>query len=370
MKPRALPAAPRKVNIAVTGQCNLRCRYCFYAGEMAAKGDLSAERWLTFLGELGRLRVMEVCLTGGEVFAREDLFEIIDGIVANHMRYSILTNGTLIDETILARWKSGKRRLRLNSIQVSVDGSQAETHNSTRPASFERSVAGLRLLKEEGFPVTVRLTISRSNIGDLEATARLLLEEVGVPSFSTNEAVPMGGGCHDQGEVSLSAQDTREAMTILGRLEERYPGRIHAQAGPQVKRRVFSEMVTARATAEKTQRWTMGFLSSCNCVFSRLDVRHDGVIVPCLFLHKLALGEIGKCSLQELWLNHPILLELRARRRIPMETVPGCGNCEWAPYCSGGCPGIAYELFGDFNRANPLDCYRLFLAEIKDPHGT
>lgn len=370
MRPPALQAAPRSVNIAVTGRCNLRCRYCFYAEEMAAKGDLPTERWLTFLGELGRLRAMEVCLTGGEVFTREDLFEIIDGIVANHMRYSILSNGTLIDEAVLAKFEVGKRRLRLNSIQVSVDGSRAETHNSSRPASFERALAGLRLLKEGGFPVTVRVTISRSNISDLEATARLLLEEVGLPSFSTNEAVPIGGGCHDQGAVSLSAQDTAEAMRILGLLEERYPGRIRAQAGPQAKTLVFSEMETSRSTGEKTQRWDMGFLSSCGCVFSRLDVRHDGRIVPCLFLHKAVLGEIGRDSLQDVWLNHPILQELRARRKIPMESVSGCENCEWAPYCSGGCPGMAYELFGEFNRANPLDCYRMYKAGIGGSLGT
>ena len=35
------------------------------------------------------------------VFTRPDLFELIDGIIANKMRYSILTNGTLITEETL-----------------------------------------------------------------------------------------------------------------------------------------------------------------------------------------------------------------------------------------------------------------------------
>ena len=51
--------------------------------------------------------VMDVTLTGGEVFTRPDLFELIDGVIANRMRYTLLSNGTLIDENVLAKFESG-----------------------------------------------------------------------------------------------------------------------------------------------------------------------------------------------------------------------------------------------------------------------
>jgi len=60
-----LMPTPRSVNIAITGRCNLRCKYCFYADEMTALTDLPTERWLAFFDELGRLGVMDVCLTAG-----------------------------------------------------------------------------------------------------------------------------------------------------------------------------------------------------------------------------------------------------------------------------------------------------------------
>lgn len=78
--------SPRQVDIAVTGRCNLSCAYCFYADEMTARGDLPTEAWLRFFDELGRLGVMTVTLTGGEVFSRYDLFTLIDGVIANRMR--------------------------------------------------------------------------------------------------------------------------------------------------------------------------------------------------------------------------------------------------------------------------------------------
>jgi len=356
---------PREVNIAITGRCNLRCRYCFYADEMTALSDLPTEQWLAFFDELGRLGVMEVTLTGGEVFTRPDLFELIDGLIANHMRYGILTNGTLITEDTLAQFQVGKRLLRLNSIQVSVDGSSPEVHNLSRPKSFTRAIRGLRLLKEAGFPLTVRVTINRHNVHDLENIAHLLLDEIGLPSFSTNEAMPMGSGCRNTLEVTLTPAEQLQAMETIDRLLEHYPGRLSALAGPQAKRKAYAEMQRARRTGKLADSWNMGYLTACGCVASRLGVLHDGTIVPCHMLSALTLGNVATDSFAEIWRTHPTMEALRMRRIIPMHAVPGCETCEWAPYCNGSCPGLAYQLTGDFNLANPADCYRRFLAGIE-----
>lgn len=355
----------KSVNIAVTGRCNLRCQYCFYAGEMATLNDLGTESWLAFIKELGRLKVMSITLTGGEVFTRPDLFEIIDGIVSNRMRYALLTNATLIEPGLIKEFSLGKRRIRLDHIQVSVDGSCPEIHDRSRPNSFTRTMRGLRLLIQEGFPVTVRTTINKHNYLDLENIARLLLDELGLPSFSTNEAMPIGAGCENQGDVSLSSQEKAKAMQILAGLLVRYPGRIISSAGPLSKIKMYAEMEQARKTGQASTSWQMGYLSACGCIFSSIDVLHDGKIVPCHMLSDISLGNIMTHSLDEIWKDHPALLQLRTRRAIPMQQVPGCEKCSWASYCNGSCPGLAYQLTGDINRANPEDCYQRFLLETK-----
>jgi len=365
MTNNSLMASPRNIDIALTGRCNLRCKYCFYADEMTALRDLPTESWLAFFNELGRLGVMNVCFTGGEVFTRSDLFELIDGIIANRIRYSLLSNGTLIDEAVLAKFAVGKRRLRLDSIQVSIDGSTAEVHDKSRPKSFSRAIRGLRLLKEAKFPVTVRVTINRHNLHDLVNIAHLLLDEIGLPSFSTNEAMPMGAGCRNQEETTLSPVELAQAMEIMDRLQQRYPNRLQAQAGPQAKRITYTQMEHARQTGEKTSRWQMGYLTGCGCVFNKISIMHDGGIVPCHILSGVVIGNIQTDSLTDIWQNHPTLISLRQRRSLPMQQVPGCDECEWASYCNGSCPGLAYELTGDFNRANPHDCYRRYLTGIE-----
>jgi SynChlorMet cassette radical SAM/SPASM protein ScmE len=357
------------VDIAVTGRCNLRCQYCFYSDEMTARSNLSTSQWLSIFDKLGELGVMNVCLTGGEVFTRPDLFELIDGIVRNRMRYSILTNGTLISGKVLTKFEQGKRHLRMDYIQVSIDGSRAEVQNLSRPKSFDRAVHGLRLLKEGNLPVVVRVTINRYNLYDLENLAKFLLEDIGLPSFSSNAVAPIGAGCLNSADVSLTRKEQAEAMRIISQLEKRYPGRLHAQAGPQANIKIYTEMEHARATGEKASTWQMGYLTACGCVFSKISIMHDGAIVPCHLLSSLVMGNILVDSLEQIWRNHPILTSLRERRKIPMQQVPGCHSCEWADFCNGGCPGLANQLTGIVISANPEDCYRNFLMETDRTYG-
>lgn len=360
---------PRHVDIAITGKCNLACKYCFYADEMTSRNDMPTEKWLDFMDELGRLGVMTVCLTGGEVFTRRDLFDIIDRLISNRMRYQLLTNGTLITEKTINQFAIGKRRHRLDSIQVSIDGSTAEIHDRSRPNSFNRAVRGLKLLKEAGFPVTARVTVNHHNLNDLRDVAKLLLDDIGMASFSTNEAFHMGAGCHVSEEIGLSSLEKLRAMQVFDELLEQYPGRITATAGPVAKRVSYAEMEYARKTGEKTSRWEMGKLTGCGCVFSRISILHDGTVVPCHVLGEARLGNIADVSIDTLWHQHPVMNALRKRREIPMKRVPGCETCEWNEYCNGSCPGIAVQATGDFNRANPEDCYRKFLFETENSHA-
>lgn len=356
--------APRSLDLSLTGRCNLRCDYCFYADEMAGRRDLPSGRWLAFFRELEALAVRSLTLSGGELFLRPDLWRLIDGIVDARMRYSILTNGTLVGEEAIAELAREGRRARLASIQVSIDGSCAEIHDASRGAgSFAKAIRGLRLLKEAGLPATARVTVNRHNVGDLENAARLLLEDVGLARIGTNDAMPMGTGCARREDIVLAPAQRVLAMKTLVRLDRKYPGRIQASAGSLALWRMFREMEEAKATGRKIRRWKMGCLSSCGCMFAKLAVHHDGMIVPCNMLAAASLGSIGETPIRSIWQDHPLLKEMRGRGTIPMERVPGCAGCEWTPYCSGGCPAAEYTRTGDLYVANPECCYRRFLAE-------
>ncbi|MDD1693486.1 MAG: radical SAM protein [Methanoregula sp.] len=361
--PKGVASGPKSVDLSLTGRCNLSCGYCFYADSMHTRTDLPAERWLACFEELGKLGVQRACLSGGEVFVRPDLFTLIDGVIENRMRYSILSNGTLITPETIASFMEGKRRLRMDSIQVSIDGSCAGVHDLSRPhKSFDRAIRGLRLLVENKFPVTVRTTINHHNIHDLKNIAALLIDEIGLSGFSTNEAEEMGTARCGGQTIMLNEEERREAMQVLTDLNVQYGGKISATAGPLSRAKMVQE-IEERIARGETGTPGRGTLCSCGGVFSKMAILHDGTMVPCNMLPTLTMGVIGLHSLQEAWLKSPAINAVRLRRKIPLSTLPECAGCRYTGFCAGGCPASVMAKSGRLIGTDPESCYRAYAGE-------
>jgi len=351
--------SPRSVDVAITSFCNLRCSYCsHFTGPGDVGVDLPLSEWLRFFEELGRAAVMNVTLSGGEPFYRSDLKAIISGIAANRMRFSILTNGTLIDEPMAAFLVTTGR---CHSIQVSIDGAVDITHDAFRgKGNFARAITGIRILQDHGLPATVRVTIHRKNVHELHAIAKLLLEDIGLPAFSTNSAGHMGLCRKNAGQTQLTASEHSLAMELLLKLIEIYPGRINATAGPLADGQTWLEMEEARRNHRPPME-DRGFLTGCSGPRQTLAVRADGVFVPCQQLGHIALGRINDDDLIQLWQHHPSLASLRNRHRIPLTQFDFCTDCAYIPYCTGNCPATAYTIAGHANHPSPDACLRLFM---------
>lgn len=350
---------PESLELNITNKCNLRCSYCSHftsAGDTDT--DLSTEEWLRFFSELKDCAVKEVCLSGGEALIREDLREIITSIRDNRMRFSILSNGTLITDDLVDFIKSTGR---CNSIQVSIDGPGPESHDVFRgKGTFERALAGLKVLTRHDMPATVRVTIHKFNYKELDKVAELLLEDIGLSSFSTNTAGYVGLCRTNKDTVQLNAQEYSYTIAKLFELNKKYNGRIQAQAGPLASGRHWLEMQQAFDSGQEGLS-SCGYLRSCGGVFRKMSVRSDGVMVPCGQIPHIELGRINKDSLKEVWQNHPELKRLRDRRDTSLKDFEFCRDCKFIPYCRGGCPSLAYTLTGNDNNPAPDACYRTFL---------
>jgi SynChlorMet cassette radical SAM/SPASM protein ScmE len=322
--------------------------------------DLPKSEWLRFFEELNRCAVMNVTLAGGEPFFRDDLKELIAGIVDNRMRFSILSNGTLITEEMAAFLFSTGR---CDGVQVSIDGSKPKTHDACRgKGSFRLALEGISCLKRNNVPVDVRVTIHSHNVTDLEAIAALLLDTIGLPGFSTNAAGYMGLCRQNVDQVGLSVEDRTLAMETLLRLNSKYDNRISAQAGPLAEATRWTEMELARQKEEKCIPMG-GSLTACGCVMDKIAVRADGTIVPCTMLSHMELGRTNRDDIKDIWQNHPEMKKIRQRRNIPLSDFEFCAGCEYINYCTGNCPGLAYTIIGKVNHPSPDECLRQFLED-------
>ncbi len=352
---------PRHLDLEITARCNLRCQYCYFFDNPEVEyRDLPTDDWLRFFDECGRCAIMDVTLAGGEPFVRQDLPALVEGIVRNKMRFSILSNGTLIDSA-MARFLSSTGRC--NHVQVSVDGSGPETHDACRgKGSFEAAMGGIQALQTHGVPTTVRVTIHRHNVDDLERTAHLLLDDLGLPGFSTNSVGYLGTCKYNASSVLLRTQDRQKAMEALLRLASIYEGRISAQAGPLAEARTWRRMEDARTRGAEPFP-DGGRLTGCGGPNTKIAVRADGAFVPCNMLDHLKLGRMNADSLVEVWLDSPVLNQLRRRHTIPLDRFPMCADCEYRPYCTGNCPALAYTLTGEIDHPSPDACLRQFRAD-------
>lgn len=349
--------SPRSVDVEITTSCNLRCAYCsHFSGPGDTDKDLSLEAWLRFFSELRRCAVMNVTLSGGEPFYRPDLKEIIQGIVDNRMRFSILSNGTLIDPDMAAFLASTRR---CNHVQISIDGAIDITHDAFRGrGNFTKAIEGIKTLQRSMVSVTVRVTIHRKNVYELEAIAKLLLEEIKLPSFSTNSASAMGLCRKNASQIQLTVPERSLAMETLTLLCSRYGDRINATAGPLADGRAWEEMQEACRKGRPMEG--RGFLTGCNGPLQTIAVRADGAIIPCLQLGHMVLGWINHDNLLDVWQDHPELHKLRERSLIPLSSFTLCRDCDYKDYCTGNCPATAYTMTGQVNHPSPEGCLRLF----------
>jgi len=350
---------PRSLDLEVTSRCNLRCKYCsHFTSEGDVEDDLPLAEWLAFFAELKRCAVIDVCLQGGEPFFREDFKELLQGVVRNRMRFSILTNGTLITDEIAAFLASTGR---CNAVQVSIDGSVPFTHDAFRgEGNFRRALNGLQCLLAHGLSATVRVTIHRKNVLDLEAVAKFLLEEVGLQSFSTNAASHFGLCRKNSEQVQLTVEERSLAMETLLKLSQKYPGRIEAQAGPLAEATGWLEMEQARCQ-DKDQLPNRGYLTACGGVMSKMAIRADGIMIPCAQLPHMELGRINRDDLGEVWRKNSEFNRLRDRVKIPLTAFDYCRTCDYANYCTGNCPALAHTMSHDAWCPSPEGCLKRFL---------
>jgi len=274
------------------------------------------------------------------------------------MRYSILSNGSLITDKIAALITGTKR---CDFIQISVDGSSPETHDTCRgKGAFDGAIRGIKTLRRHDISVTVRLTVHKHNVHDLENTVRLLLDDLRIPAITTNAAGYIGACRQHSADVLLSTEERMIAMETLSRLAERYKGRISAMAGPLGESRRWARMEEARLEGAPPFP-DGGRLTGCGCPKDKVAVRADGVIVPCTMLTHIKVGQIGRDDFGQIWRESPEMSSLRKRSTITLGNFDSCADCGYLDYCTGNCPGLAWSLTGEVDAPSPDACLKRFL---------
>lgn len=319
---------PKRYALAVelTGYCNQKCGYC-YNDWRDDKGESSALPGPELVRILdGALRDVEfdhVTLTGGEPFARPDVWDVLDVVKAHGLRAIIISNGGLIKASTAERLAP----YRPHFVQVTLNGASAALHEEhVGKGHFDATLAGIRALTEAGVAVSGCIVVTRKNAAEVAAILEVFTE-LGVRGVALSRYSPAGYAAQQIAELLPSRSDLLTAL---------------AQAHPFAAERGMSLQVTMPVPpcVVDTAEFPAITFSSCpiGTEMQEFALGTRGELRNCT-LHTEVLGDAATTSMAEL-VNVPVHAGYR-------DTTPDfCAPCPMKAQCIGGCGAAAVSVHG------------------------
>ncbi len=315
----------------VSGACNMRCRYCFYADEMRARQTplyppMTREVLATLVRRV--LRSAEgsahFIFQGGEPtlaglpffeeFVRLERQYAPPGLAVTH---AIQTNALSLSQPMID-FLARERFL----VGVSLDGDVA-LHDSLRPDAGGRPTArtvleSLARLRDAGAEVNVLCVVTR------QAAARPREVFEALAPYRYLQFIPCLEDPDRPGEFTPSGEEYLRFLTETFALYE-----AALTAGHPVSVRVFDNWLGILLGLPPENCAMNGRCSPC------LVVEGDGSVFPCDFyaVDRWRLGNIAEDSLKKL-LGSPLEAQFLAES-LPVPDV--CRACRWYALCRNGC---------------------------------
>lgn len=336
----------------ITEKCNLRCNHC-YQDNYISPSDMSVQEMKDIANKLFPTlskwkKKGDFSITGGEPFVRKDLFPFLEFLDSSEQisHLHILSNGTMItNETVDKLRKVSK----LDSIQISLDGSSPETHDRIRgPGNFEKAIRGIKRLIRHGIDVKVMFTLQRYNMEDVPSLIDLAIEEK-ISGLTIERLVPMGSARN----VKDSLLSPKEIRDIFQYISDRAD--LEYEKSTQLRilkyRPLWININPSRAKAESNTVPHKDLGAVCSIGLDGLCILPDATVLPCRRL-PIPIGNLKRDSLEKIWFTSDLLWQIRDKNNLKGK----CNSCEFIPRCSG-CRAMAYACTGDYLADDP-QCWK------------
>ena len=327
---------PFHIQWHITNFCNLRCRHC-YQEDFSKSHDLDwsglkkvADSFLATLKEWDR--AASIHLTGGEPLLKQELFLLLDHLDQQPgvQELGIISNGLLFDKAVIQKLSSYSK---LKKIKISLDGADAEIHDSLRRrGAFEKVMQTLSLIQEEGeFEIILMFTLMKRNYRSLPPLLHLC-QDLGIDGLILERFIPWGRGREIIDQV-LSREEWREVVRALLRFFS-----ADTEEFDVLPYQAF-QVIFGEGESE---------LSGAPCVAGTdgFCIMPQGDLFPCRRF-PVSIGNLLSQPLKHLWERSEILAKLKKKENLKGR----CGRCSIQD-CRG-CRSLALALTGDYLEEDP-----------------
>jgi len=337
--------SPLLVIWEATQACDLSCVHC-RASAMPGRNpdELSTDEGYRLLDEIRSFGDPLMVFTGGDPLKRPDLFDLIRHSVGLGLRTNVTPSATpLLTASAIDKFK----RCGVTRMAISVDGPDAETHDSFRgvPGTFDRAMFALGHARDIALDTQFQTTVTRRNMNKLAQIAERVYEARS-RMWSLFFLVVTGRALADD---DLTAEEYEKVFEFMYDIAKIAPFDIKTTEAMHYRRYVAQRQKQEHGAAPETANargmvWrTAGVSDGKGFVF----VSHTGEIFPSGFL-PVSAGNVKTDSLVRVYRDSSLFRILRDTGAREGK----CGVCEYQKIC-GGSRSRAYALSGNYLAEDP-----------------
>ena len=352
-----------KMNIMITGKCNLNCLHCFNAKDNAPLNtEWDYEELLHLLDEAKDIGVHAFTITGGEPMVHPHFMDIVRAIYERDMYiFELNTNGFLITQEMLDEFK------RLNChplMKISYDGIGYHNWIRQNPKADELTIKAIKLCIANGFDVKVQTQVNAKNIDSIMETVKML-DSLGVSITRLIRTTEAPRWEKNSPGSSLSYHDYFEKMLEFAKE--------YLDSGIEMSVDIWqfmtlyphSKSYSLSAIQCNAKEFNVR-IPMCRGIRGMIGVSSSGEIVPCLqmsgwLMEKgVSLGNVRQTPLKELVTQSDYLNCATATLFNQIVNNDKCSSCDYYKACTGGCPalGLLYShKHFDFYHEDLTKCY-------------
>lgn len=339
-----------------TTRCNLSCIHCYSSADSRdADSSMNTDEGKVFIRQLAGFGVPVLLFSGGEPLLRDDFFELAQYAVDAGLGVVVSTNGTLITPDAASEIKS----IGFREVGISLDG-VGEINDRFRgmDGAYEAALEGIRNCKAAGQRVSLRMTLTKSNYGEVGSILDLV-EREGIDRVCFYHLAYSGRGSALV-DSDLSHEETRRVVDLIcERTVDFY------------RRGLRKEVLTVGNHADgvylylKLLQNDRGRAERALSLLRSNGGNNSGVLIgavdalgnvhPDQFWSGVTFGNVRERPFGEIWedVSNPLMAGLKSRKSM---FKGRCSKCRYIDICNGNLRSRAEAVHGDVWADDPA-CY-------------
>lgn len=320
---------PFDVTFELTYDCNIKCVHCYQ--DSNNKKVLNTDEVFNILEQLSQIGCFHLAFTGGEIFLRKDLFEIVERASNLGFAIKLLTNATMITEEIAKQISKYKKNIQY--VEISIYGSSSSLHDKvTRQiGSFDKTISAVHYLKKHGVKVKCKTPVMTFNYDDFDKI-REMCEKMGVKYAYSVSMYPTINGDKRPTNYRISSNQ-------LDKILER-------EIIKGMKNKNYTSLYDRIANSDKYDQIV------CGAATRIANISPNGDVTPCILLPTI-LGNLKEESLEDIWYESSKTKKFR--NIVNGAYGEKCKTCESYKTCPK-CLGLALMENSDYYEPSEAFC--------------